>query len=90
MSKPRGFAAMDREKVREIASKGGKKAHEAGTAHQFTVEEARIAGKKGGSAAHKSRGRNTKRDLSAKPDYDHTRGTDVTPQYEGIDGEMLD
>jgi len=83
MSKPRGFAAMDRDKLRAIASKGGKKAHEAGTAHQFTVEEARVAGKKGGSAAHKSRGR------VSKP-VDTTRGTDVTPQYEGIDGEMLD
>jgi len=56
MGKPRGFAAMDRAKVREIASKGGKKAHEAGTAHRFTSEEAAIAGKKGGNAPHKRRG----------------------------------
>lgn len=53
----RGFAAMDREKVREIASKGGKAAHEQGTAHQFTSEEAREAGKRGGIAPHRSRGR---------------------------------
>jgi general stress protein YciG len=55
--RPRGFAAMDRDKVREIASRGGKAAHAAGTAHQFTEEEARAAGKKGGSAHHKWRGK---------------------------------
>lgn len=55
--KKRGFAAMDPKKVAEIASKGGKAAHAAGTAHQFTSEEAREAGKKGGSAAHVRRGR---------------------------------
>lgn len=55
--KPRGFAAMDRSKVSEIASKGGKAAHAAGTAHQFTSEEARQAGKKGGTAPHVRRGR---------------------------------
>src|SRR5437660_2882060 len=48
----RGFAAMDDEKQREIASKGGKAAHEKGTAHEFTPEEAREAGRKGGEAAH--------------------------------------
>jgi uncharacterized protein len=55
--KPRGFAAMDRAKVSEIASKGGKAAHAAGTAHQFTSDEARVAGKKGGVAPHVRRGR---------------------------------
>jgi uncharacterized protein len=45
----RGFASMDPEKQREIASKGGRTAHERGTAHQFTSEEARRAGRKGGS-----------------------------------------
>jgi general stress protein YciG len=48
--RPRGFAAMDRKRVSQIASKGGKAAHRAGTAHEFTSEEARAAGKKGGSA----------------------------------------
>jgi general stress protein YciG len=48
----RGFAAMDAAKQREIASKGGKVAHEKGTAHEFTPEEARQAGSKGGEAAH--------------------------------------
>ncbi len=46
----RGFASMDREKQREIASKGGRMAHQKGTAHEFTPEEARIAGRKGGLA----------------------------------------
>lgn len=55
--RPRGFAAMDRSKVSEIASKGGKAAHAAGTAHQFTSDEARVAGKKGGVAPHVRRGR---------------------------------
>jgi general stress protein YciG len=50
--KKRGFAAMDPEKQRLIASKGGKAAHAKGTAHQFTPEEARAAGRKGGQAAH--------------------------------------
>jgi general stress protein YciG len=52
----RGFAAMDRERVREIASKGGRAAHAAGTAHQFNSDEARIAGRKGGMAPHVRRG----------------------------------
>ena len=48
----RGFAAMDPEKQREIASKGGRAAHESGNAHEFTSEEAREAGRKGGEASH--------------------------------------
>ena len=51
----RGFASMDREKQREIASKGGKVAHEKGRAHQWSREEARAAGRKGGLAAHQRR-----------------------------------
>jgi uncharacterized protein len=47
-----GFASMDPDKQREIASKGGKIAHQKGTAHEFTSEEAREAGRKGGQAAH--------------------------------------
>ena len=49
--KRRGFSAMDKEKQREIASKGGKAAHQKGTAHEFTAEEAREAGRKGGATA---------------------------------------
>lgn len=51
----RGFASMDRSKQREIASKGGKAAHQKGTAHEWTSEEARNAGRKGGLASHARR-----------------------------------
>lgn len=51
-----GFASMDSDKQHEIASAGGRAAHQKGTAHEFTPEEARIAGKKGGAATHKKRG----------------------------------
>ena len=46
---------MDRVKQREIASKGGKAAHQKGTAHEWTSEEARDAGRKGGMASHRRR-----------------------------------
>jgi general stress protein YciG len=42
----RGFAAMDPQRQREIASLGGRAAHQSGHAHEFTSEEARAAGKK--------------------------------------------
>ncbi len=48
---PRGFAAMDRQRQREIASQGGKAAHRSGRAHQFNAEEARAAG----AVSHASR-----------------------------------
>jgi uncharacterized protein len=51
----RGFASMDRSKQKEIASKGGKAAHQKGTAHEWTSEEARDAGRKGGLASHRRR-----------------------------------
>ena len=50
--KGRGFAGMDEAKQRAIASRGGKAAHQKGTAHRFSAEEARAAGRKGGQAAH--------------------------------------
>lgn len=53
--RPRGFAAMDREKQREIARKGGRAAHERGTAHRFSSDEARTAGRKGGETVSKDR-----------------------------------
>lgn len=49
----RGFASMDPEKQREIASKGGRASHEKGTAHEFTSEEAREAGRKGGRSSRR-------------------------------------
>ncbi len=48
----RGFAAMSPERQRELASKGGRVAHEKGSAHRWTPEEAREAGRKGGNARH--------------------------------------
>ena len=51
----RGFASMDRVKQKEIASKGGKAAHQKGTAHEWTSDEARDAGRKGGMASHRRR-----------------------------------
>jgi general stress protein YciG len=45
----RGFAAMDPKKQREIASKGGRAAHQHGAAHEWTSDEARQAGRKGGA-----------------------------------------
>jgi general stress protein YciG len=44
----RGFASMDEQRQREIARKGGRAAHEKGKAHEFTPDEARAAGRKGG------------------------------------------
>ena len=53
----RGFASMTPEKQREIASKGGRAAHAKGTAHEWTSEEARVAGRKGGQISRGGRGR---------------------------------
>lgn len=63
----RGFAAMDRDRVKEIASKGGKAAHAAGTAHQFSSDEARNAGRKGGMAPHVRRGGVRRRPADSAP-----------------------
>lgn len=54
-SSGRGFASMDPQRQREIASEGGRAAHERGTAHEFTSEEAREAGRKGGQARAENR-----------------------------------
>lgn len=50
-----GFASMDQRKQREIARKGGMAAHRKGTAHEFTAEEARFAGRKGGQQVSANR-----------------------------------
>jgi len=62
---------MDRAKQREIASKGGKAAHQKGTAHEWTSEEARDAGRKGGIASHQRR-----REQNQSPDRMNTSGED--------------
>ena len=64
----RGFASMDRARQREIASKGGKAAHQKGTAHEWTSDEARDAGRKGGLASHRRR----REQLGADPIEDPT------------------
>src|SRR6478752_4896332 len=51
----RGFASMSPEKQREIASKGGRAAHQKGTAHEWTSDEARNAGRKGGQISRGGR-----------------------------------
>ena len=53
-SSRRGFASMDPERQRQIASRGGKAAHASGNAHQFNATEAREAGRKGGLAGRRS------------------------------------
>ena len=52
----RGFAAMDPKKQREIARKGGRAAHAHGTAHEWTSDEARMAGRKGGASGRAEEG----------------------------------
>ena len=72
----RGFASMDRAKQREIASKGGKAAHQKGTAHEWTSEEAREAGRKGGMASHRRR-------------KEMTEGQGLTSDTMGTEGSAL-
>lgn len=57
--KRRGFAAMSKEKQREIARRGGRAAHQKGTAHEFTHDEASAAGRKGGLAKQQRRTNNS-------------------------------
>ena len=61
-TKNRGFASMDPQRQREIASEGGKAAHQKGTAHEFTSEEAR----KAGSMSHGNRQSDQSRSSTAK------------------------
>lgn len=55
--KDRGFASMDRDQQRKIASAGGRAAHVKGTGHEWTSEEARAAGRKGGTISRGGRGK---------------------------------
>ncbi len=69
---------MDRSKQRDIASKGGKAAHQKGTAHEWTSEEAREAGRKGGMASH----RRKQQQSDGSPENgatDETTSEDVNP-----------
>ncbi len=73
MKEDHGFASMDRAKQREIASMGGKAAHQKGTAHEWTVEEAREAGRKGGMASQRRRRRQ-----ATSADHPHNDATGVS------------
>jgi uncharacterized protein len=68
----RGFASMSPEKQREIASKGGRAAHEKGTAHEWTADEARSAGRRGGQVSRGGRGRLMPSDIAATPENAET------------------
>ena len=80
---------MDRAKQREIASKGGKAAHQKGTAHEWTSEEARDAGRKGGIASHRRRREAMGTPNPTSPDtglpHDEARGSlrDESSSYSG-------
>ena len=76
----RGFASMSPEKQREIASKGGRAAHEKGTAHEWTADEARAAGRKGGQISRGGRGR-----LMATPSPSEVIAGAVSPSGIGLD-----
>jgi uncharacterized protein len=76
----RGFASMDRSKQRDIASKGGKAAHQKGTAHEWTSEEAREAGRKGGMASHR------RKQEQQTPD---SAGTADTPAVDSNPEQMI-
>jgi general stress protein YciG len=89
----RGFASMDRSKQRDIASKGGKAAHQKGTAHEWTSEEAREAGRKGGMASHRRKqeqqqtpqapdgatGGTPESEMAGNPNPEQMMGTDNLP-----------
>ena len=80
----RGFASMSPEKQREIASKGGRAAHQKGTAHEWTSEEARSAGRKGGQISRGGRGRLDEQ-TDAAPVTESQAGSDVPS---GTDGQQ--
>src|SRR2546427_1547867 len=98
----RGFASMDAAKQKEIASKGGRAAHQKGTAHQFTPDEAREAGRKGGGTvsqdrAHmaeigriggQSRGRRMQRGPSSSGSLPEERSEDSEAGAEGSESKL--
>ena len=76
---------MDRSKQRDIASKGGKAAHQKGTAHEWTSEEAREAGRKGGMASHR---RKQEQQQQQTPDGNPSDGN--TPESTASDDPNLE
>ncbi|HTH02122.1 MAG TPA: KGG domain-containing protein [Vicinamibacterales bacterium] len=81
----RGFASMTPEKQREIASKGGRAAHQKGTAHEWTSEEARSAGRKGGQISRGGRGRLVESDGSTAMPAAQTGDASESPT--SLDGQ---
>ena len=80
----RGFASMTPEKQREIASKGGRAAHQKGTAHEWTSEEARSAGRKGGQISRGGRGRLVESDAStAMPATETGDASEIPTSFDG-------
>lgn len=80
ISGKRGFGSMSPEKQREIASKGGKAAHQKGTGHEWTSEQAREAGRKGGQVSRGGRGKAdpaAPAAAAAAPSTNETTGNDV-------------
>jgi len=75
---------MDRGKQREIASKGGKAAHQKGTAHEWTSEEAREAGRKGGMASHRRKQEQTP--AAEQPGQSHDEQTVASANPEQMMG----
>ena len=84
----RGFASMDRAKQREIASKGGKAAHQKGTAHEWTSEEAREAGRKGGMASHRRKQQQQGGSESSPGGAENESGGGGERSAAGADSEM--
>ena len=80
----RGFASMDRFKQRDIASRGGKAAHQKGTAHEWTPDEARTAGRKGGMASHRSKQAQQQGEAS-----DNAAEVPDNARYATIDGQQM-
>jgi general stress protein YciG len=80
----RGFASMDASKQREIASKGGRAAHAKGTAHEFTSDEARVAGRKGGEAVSRDRVHMS----TIGREGGHSRGRTRQPGVSGNNGSV--
>jgi len=76
---------MSPEKQREIASKGGRAAHEKGTAHEWTPEEARSAGRKGGQISRGGRGRLPQTPAAEEAAPSSEPGTDDIASSESVE-----
>jgi general stress protein YciG len=86
----RGFASMDRDKQKEIASKGGKAAHAKGTAHEFDSGEAREAGRKGGVAVSRNREHMAAIGRRGGEARGQSRGRNGAPTSSGSNGNSSD